>query len=86
MGLRERKDVSHQEEARWGPIARTFKTRLGTGRNCMRKLPALRRNQKVNLVIILIYSQGLASSFIKKQPLFSTDVSLQALSTLETEY
>lgn len=52
----------------------------------MRKLPALRRNQKVNLAIILIYSQGLASSSTKKQPLFSTDVSLQALSTLERVY
>lgn len=54
MGLR--KDVSCQEEAHWGPIARTFKTRLVTGRNCFRKLPALGRNQKVNLAIILIYS------------------------------
>lgn len=50
MGLR--KDVSCREEAHWGPIARTSKTRVGTGRNGFRKLPDLGRNQKANLVII----------------------------------
>lgn len=30
MGLRKRKDVSCQEEACWGLIARTFKTRPGS--------------------------------------------------------
>lgn len=74
MGLSRRKDVSHQEEAQQGLIGRTFKNRLGTGRNCMRKLPALERNQKVNLVTILIYSQRLTCSFVKRKLLFSTDL------------
>lgn len=39
MGLRKRKDVSSQEEAYWGVIARTFKARLGSRRNSMRNAP-----------------------------------------------
>lgn len=39
MGLRNRKDVSSQEEAYWGLTARTFKARLGGRRNGMRKVP-----------------------------------------------
>lgn len=39
MGLRKKTDVSCQEEAYWSLIARTLKTRLGSRRNSVRKVP-----------------------------------------------